>query len=293
MPLETVTHCPVCNGQSFQEFLSAKDHTLTKESFHLEQCEGCGFVLTNPRPDNNSIGKYYESPDYISHSGGGTSLFDSAYRLARKWTTTRKRKTIERFQSSGQLLDIGCGTGDFLGSFDSTKWKLAGVEPSPTARKKIPEKAEKYTQLSDYQIQTDAVTMWHVIEHVHNPNETLQQIRKLIKETGTLFIAVPNRESFDAKHYGAHWAAYDVPRHLSHFSKKDMKALLEKNRFELQAFEAMPLDAFYVSMLSEKYLGENNNFVSRTLSAIKTGLLSNLKAKQNNYSSLLYIARPC
>lgn len=217
-------------------------------------------------------------------------MFDNAYLLARRFTTKHKRHLIEERQNSGTILDIGCGTGEFLSSFHETHWKRIGVEPSTAARQKVPQGIQLFSTLPEVTATADAVTLWHVLEHVHNPNETLDQIKQRLLKTGTLFIAVPNHESYDAAVYQSNWAAYDVPRHLWHFSKQNMKSLLTKHGFKLADIKAMPLDAYYVSLLSEKHREPPRHPILQTGRAFITGALSNLKAGKDNYSSLLYIA---
>jgi 2-polyprenyl-3-methyl-5-hydroxy-6-metoxy-1,4-benzoquinol methylase len=290
MELELLTQCPVCNGKVFESIFKAIDHTTSKEEFQVQRCNNCQFVVTNPRPTIASIGRYYDSEDYISHAGGKASLVDKTYLFARKLTTRQKRNTIEQYQKGGTILDIGCGTGEFLHSFEKAKWKKVGIEPSEKARKKVSKEIALYESISEFNDQVEVITLWHVLEHVHDPNETLTQIKKRLKKNGTLFIAVPNLESYDATHYKNYWAAYDVPRHLSHFSKQTMKFLLEKNGFKLERIQAMPLDSFYVSLLSEKYSNPKSNVIVQAVKAFTIGAISNLNAKKDNYSSLLYIA---
>jgi 2-polyprenyl-3-methyl-5-hydroxy-6-metoxy-1,4-benzoquinol methylase len=285
----------VCNGTTFYPVLKTKDFTTTQEEFQLEQCTECNFLLTNPRPDSNSIGRYYESENYISHSGK-SNLFGNIYRLARKVTLNFKYRLIRRFnQMEGNVLDYGCGSGDFLYYMKSKNWKVRGIEPNDLARNK----ASKLLQQSVFQSvneiigeKYDVITLWHVLEHVHDLNETLSHLKKLLNSNGTIIIAVPNHKSADCKKYKNYWAAYDVPRHLWHFSQETMKLLMEKHKLKIIQIEPMILDAYYVSLLSEGYKNSQANKLSAGVKAFSSGLMSNFKAsKTGNYSSLIYIIK--
>ena len=134
--------------------------------------------------------------------------------------------------------------------------------------------------------QVEAITLWHVLEHVTDMPETLAFFKAKLKKDGVLIIAVPNHVSYDAQYYKEFWAAYDVPRHLHHFDLKSMKALLQNDGFKLVETKPMKFDSFYVSMLSEKCKTGSVNL----LKAFWIGLCSNFKAKDSSsYSSTIYI----
>jgi len=295
MILESVSKCPVCNSISFQPFITCKDYTTTGEYFQIIKCSACSFLITSPRPSQSDIGKYYQSDKYISHTGGSKNLFDRIYLLARSYSLTRKRKLIESYTSKGSLLDYGAGTGEFLNHCSKNGWISEGVEPSAEARSK----AKKKSQLAVYQniteIQTrkyDAITLWHVLEHIHDLSQTLTNLISLLNDKGVLFIAVPNPDSYDAKEYKEHWAAYDVPRHLWHFHKKSISSILNQNGLTLVDIKPMKLDSFYVSLLSEGYKDPTISKFNQLIRAFSTGLLSNWKGKrETNFSSLIYIAK--
>ncbi len=292
--MESITCCPICNETHFTQFLSCKDFTTSLETFSLSKCNTCQFVFTNPRPSKEEIGKYYESDKYISHSGGKKNLIDWIYLLARKRTIQSKHQIIEQNSKGKAILDFGCGTGEFLKELSNNGYKTFGVEPSLTAREKaIKLKAGNITQsLSEISAQNfDVITLWHVLEHVHDLNESLRNFHYLLKNSGTIFIAVPNLKSQDAKHYKSYWAGFDAPRHLWHFSQADMKSLLKNNGFQLQTILPMKLDAYYVSLLSESYKNPNRLKIQNYLNAFINAFKSNVKARKNmNYSSLIYIA---
>lgn len=258
-------------------------------------CQNCGFLFTNPRPFADQISKYYQSDKYISHTGGGKSLFDRIYVFTRNFTVRWKQETVALYQSKGSILDFGCGTGEFLQRCQQNRWKVSGVEPSDEARARATRLVGKplAATISDLEeTQYDAITLWHVLEHIHTLPITLKTLAHQLKPTGTLYIAVPNYQSLDGKHYREHWAGYDVPRHLWHFSPETMAALFKKVGLKIVAIKPMKLDAFYVSLLSEQYRHPTRPKWLAALSAFFIGLRSNLAAaKTKNHSSLIYIAK--
>ncbi len=294
MTLESILTCPICDSTSFQQLLTARDYTVSQKDFHLQQCNTCNFVVTSPRPDQSSISEFYKSEKYISHSGGRKTLMDKIYVQARSTTLKWKHELISHFKSGGKILDYGCGTGEFLRFMQAKNWKVSGVEPSETAREKATEitKTKIFSDLKSTKDKFDIITLWHVLEHVHNLNEKIDELINHLKEGGIIFIAVPNRESVDAKKYGSQWAGYDVPRHLWHFSQSNMKQLLSKHNLSLVKTEPMKLDSYYVSMLSENYKNPNTLSLISMVKAFFSGLRSNYQAsKTGSYSSLIYIAK--
>lgn len=293
--METINRCPLCNSSEFNPHLEVKDYTTTGEVFHIMACRGCGFLLTNPRPSPTQISRYYQSDKYISHTGGGKSLFDRVYLFARNFTLRWKHDTITAYHSKGSILDYGCGTGEFLQHCQQLGWDVSGVEPSDDARTKATELISKpvaptISELEETQY--DAITLWHVLEHIHTLPNTLKTLAGKLKPSSTIFIAVPNYKSPDARHYQAHWAGYDVPRHLWHFSPETMTTLLNKVGLKIVAIKPMKLDAFYVSLLSEGYKNPDQPKWLAATKAFIRGLHSNLTAaKTKNHSSLIYIAK--
>jgi len=258
------------------------------------KCTTCKFELTNPRPSFHEIPRYYQSNLYISHTNGSKRLTDRAYRIARQYNLRNKEKLIAKLSKEKTLLDVGCGTGEFLAHMLQKNWMADGVEPSPDANQKAKEKTEKhiYSSLSEIpQKQYGIITLWHVLEHIHEPHRTLKQLYQLLKPAGKIIVAVPNRNSYDAAHYKKYWAAYDVPRHLWHFSQSHMEQLLQENGFALTGILPMKLDAYYVSLLSEKYKNPTLPKPLTYVKAFRTAWKSNLCArKTGEYSSLIYLA---
>lgn len=274
-----------------KHFLTVKDHSVSKETFDLYHDETMDMLVTYPQPSLENLGKYYESVDYISHTDSKRSLFEKAYHFVKSIALKNKLNLINSLQpSKGRILDIGAGTGDFLSVAKQNGWHTIGVEPSEKAKaiavKKEVSFVEDTVELESHSF--DVITMWHVLEHVPNLDNQIKELKRLLKPNGSLIVAVPNFKSFDAKHYGAFWAAYDVPIHFWHFSKKAIESLFEKEGMELQKVLPMKFDSFYVSLLSEKYKFGKMNFVK----AFFVGLQSNWKAKGNfEYSSHIYVLK--
>jgi SAM-dependent methyltransferase len=296
MNTEIITTCPICENQKFEPYLKARDHTVTQEEFELKKCERCHFIVTSPRPTEETIGKYYASDNYISHSGKSSSLFDKIYLAARNITLKWKSDLIDQYSPKpATILDFGCGTGEFLHHLKKRGYHIMGVEPNPVARVKANLNLEG--KVSDNLLtiknnSVDIITLWHVLEHVHTLNETLQLLKKILSEKGYIIIAVPNAESHDCKEYKNLWAGYDVPRHLWHFTQETMRALLYRNGLTLVAVKPMKLDSYYVSLLSEQYKNPKQPKILTAVKAVKEGLTSNIHArKKKEYSSQIYIAR--
>ena len=293
MVYERLEKCPVCGKTEFRNKLVVEDKSVSKESFAIQQCEACTFQFTNPRPDAAHIGRYYESEEYVSHNSGAGGIINQAYKVARVFTMRRKVALVNKLATKGRLFDYGCGTGHFLAAAKADGWQVAGWEPNARAREEASRRVGQpvgIESLVQYQEASfDAITLWHVLEHVHELNDTLQQLIRLLKPGGTLLVAVPNVDSLDAQHYRQDWAAYDVPRHLYHFSPKTMKQLLKKHKMQVSEVLPMPLDAYYVSMLSEKHRAERGGGM---FSVLKAGYKSNQYAAQHEgqYSSLIYVA---
>jgi|SRR6185312_6993591 len=295
--METLTHCPICQSASLNAFIACKDYTVSKDTFHIVQCASCGFRFTNPRPEEVEAGRYYQSEDYISHSDTRKGLINNLYHYARKFTLKKKLKLVTSVSSKkqGSLLDLGCGTGAFLNTCKESGWQVQGIEPSADAR----EFAQTNYGLSLNDVNTwekitgdslDVVTAWHVLEHVYKLQDEILQVKRALKSDGTFVVALPNCSSADAQFYGPHWAAYDVPRHIWHFTPADVKRFFEKQGFLLQSVLPMPWDAYYICMLSEKYKMGSVNYGR----ALVHGWASNNNAKKdaNTWSSQIYILKP-
>lgn len=267
---------------------AVKDYMVTAESFSLVWNEEYKAYQTTPRP--KELSSYYNHPDYISHNDESKGLVAQAYRFVRNWNIRIKLKWLKKANPLGKkLLDYGSGTGDFLKAANETSWDGEGLEVNEQARTVANKKGLKIfkAQSQIEQGRYDVITLWHVLEHLNDPGEMAKWLSKHLSERGVLIIAVPNFKSWDAKFYGHHWAAYDVPRHLWHFSKESIQTLFDQD-FELIQTHPMWFDAFYVSLLSERYKA-NNGFALR---GILIGLWSNFCALfSKEPSSLTYVLK--
>jgi len=268
---------------------TVKDHSVSQENFKLEFNTSLQMWVTTPQPSTQNLPKYYQTKDYISHTNTQRNLFEKVYHWVRSYSLQKKMLLINKQISKGNLLDIGCGTGNFLQVAQQHGWKTTGIEPNMDARKIANTKNNNQVfdikQLEEFENESfEVITLWHVLEHLPNLEKQVQLFNRLLKPNGLLVIAVPNYNSFDAQHYKQHWAAFDVPRHLWHFSQKSI-ALLFKENFKVVKTTPMKFDSFYVSLLSEKIKTNKMN----PIKAFYIGLRSNLKAiRTSEYSSLIY-----
>jgi 2-polyprenyl-3-methyl-5-hydroxy-6-metoxy-1,4-benzoquinol methylase len=267
---------------------SVKDHSVSGETFSLLHDTELDMLSTFPIPKD--LDRYYESEDYISHTDGARSLFETLYHIVKRYSIKSKVRLVTKFGKKGSLLDIGAGTGDFLITAKSRGWHIQGAEPNEKAAANAKSKglilqADTAT-IADHSF--DVITMWHVLEHVVSPAAQIREIKRLLKPNGLAVVAVPNFKSYDAGHYKQFWAAYDVPRHISHFSEKSIRALFLAEGFELIGVKPLWFDAFYVSILSEKYKSCRFPLVF----GFWHGLLSNIKALgSGEFSSKIYLLR--
>jgi 2-polyprenyl-3-methyl-5-hydroxy-6-metoxy-1,4-benzoquinol methylase len=284
MTLEEVFNCPLCQGTHLITLHQSKDHNQSGILFPVKQCVACSFTFTSPRPPESNAGQFYQSSNYISHQTTAVSLFDRLYLIIRSFTLRWKYQLVKPY-CHGSLLDVGCGTGTFLTYCQKQGIRVTGIEPSD-ARKTI-QGITTYQTLSQAPQQSySVITLWHVLEHIYELKETIGLLKSNLEENGTIFIAVPNRLSQDAHVYGKYWAAWDVPRHIWHFSSDNMSQLMKQSGLQVKEIIPMKLDAYYVALLSEKYRGTGKlGFVRATWVA----LLSNFSArKTGEYSSLIY-----
>ena len=296
MDILKINTCPLCGGKHLGHAITCTDHYASGEQFNLVRCDDCGFIFTQGAPVEAEIGRYYETPDYISHTDTRKGLMNRVYHEVRKYMLSRKAKLIKRTSglSKGTLLDIGTGTGYFSNAMKERGWRVKAIEKSPQARAFAKEHfdldVKPESALQEFAPGSfDVITLWHVMEHLEHLNETWEMLRELLTEKGMLIVAVPNCSSYDAERYGEYWAAYDVPRHLWHFTPGTIQQLASRHGFIMAARHPMPFDAFYVSMLSEKHRGSSCSF----LKGMYVGTLawfSTLGRKERS-SSMIYVFR--
>src|SRR5262245_16220263 len=261
------TLCPVCGSAGIEKVFKVKDNTVSREYFEIYHCSNCQVRFTQGPPSEAYIGEYYKSEDYISHTDTAKGLINRMYRFVRNFSLNQKKKLIEKFTglNNGTLLDVGSGTGYFAAAMKNAGWNVTGLEPDKGARDLALQQhsltllpAEELFNLPANKF--DAITLWHVLEHVHDVKKYLTAFKKLLAENGKLFIAVPNYKSYDAEAYREFWAAYDVPRHLYHFTPQTMQWLMREADLRIVAIKPMWFDSFYVSLLSSKYKNGTANW---------------------------------
>jgi SAM-dependent methyltransferase len=286
-------HCPICSSEEISLYLKCRDHLVSKEEFELYRCYECGFIFTREYPGELEIRKYYESENYISHDDRAKGFINRVYLSVRDIMLSRKLKLAKNATGLklGNILDIGCGTGYFAGTMNKAGWDVTGIEPNEKARDfgvsifgiKVLS-PEEISDLTDNSF--DCITMWHVMEHFHDPFRYSDEISRLIKADGICIIALPNSDSADAEYYGRYWAAYDLPRHLWHFNPSSFRLFWEKKGYEIVRIKRLPLDVFYISILSERNKGSKLPFIK----GLAIGGVFALKSalNKNKCSSLIY-----
>ncbi|WP_075348779.1 class I SAM-dependent methyltransferase [Algoriphagus marinus] len=294
--IERLTKCPLCKSGLFLNSKEVIDHAVSKESFIICKCTSCDILFTNPRPTQEEISKYYDFPEYYSHNDSPKGITQYIYNKIRSIAIKGKISLLTELKpKKGSLLDFGCGTAEFIYQAEQKGWKVTGIEPNTKAKEQALTKLENQIHSNldglNKNDRFDLITMFHVLEHVHELRKTVKKIIKHLKSNGYIIIAVPNPASFDAEVYREKWAGWDVPRHLYHFTPKSIESFQEIFDLELIDQKKMPFDSYYVSLLSEGYKAPQTSMLSKYWKAIKTGYKSNSLAKTqgSNYSSNLYI----
>jgi 2-polyprenyl-3-methyl-5-hydroxy-6-metoxy-1,4-benzoquinol methylase len=284
----------VLNKLDNKTYLNVKDHSVSGEEFQLIHNEELDLLETQPQPSEDKLGDYYESEDYISHTDAKRNLFEKVYHFIKSIALKRKLNLINSFGSEQKkLLDVGCGTGDFLKVAKDNQWTVSGIEPNNSAREIANTKSNNSVFGIDHLLKFesnsfDVITLWHVLEHLPKLESHIAIFESLLKPNGRLVIAVPNYKSYDASHYKNFWAAFDAPRHLWHFSQTSISRLVRTKNMDVIKTAPMIFDAYYVSLLSEKYKNGSMN----PFKAFWIGWKSNRKAKQSGeYSSMIYIIK--
>ena len=287
--------CPLCASTDIELSLPTKDYSISKHPFEIYACQQCDFHFTQNAPTPQAIGPYYQSDVYISHSDTKEGLINRLYHTAREWMLSKKRHHIQNLTNGKKLLDIGSGTGYFLHHMQEKGYEVRGVEIDESARKATLENFGIRVNTPEFFLNgqlegnVDVITLWHVLEHLHDLTGYMQAMHRQLSDDGVLLIAVPNHKSYDARHYGHYWAAYDVPRHLWHFSPKTVALLAKKNGFKVVGQKRLPLDPFYNSLLSEQYQSKKLSFIFGGINGLIALLESYFKPERT--TSPIYILK--
>jgi 2-polyprenyl-3-methyl-5-hydroxy-6-metoxy-1,4-benzoquinol methylase len=288
--------CPLCSSEKIALLFRGTDHFISKEVFPVFRCGSCNFIFTQDYPDENEIGHYYESEEYISHSDTTKGFSNKLYRIARGIMLQSKKSLVLKSTglNKGSILDIGSGTGYFASLMKESGWKVKGIEINEKAREFSASRfnldVSSPSDLSSLASESlDCVTLWHVLEHFHDPYKYISEINRVLKPGSVCIIALPNSSSYDSKYYKAYWAAWDVPRHLWHFNPSTFKMFSEKAGFKDEKIRILPLDVFYISQLSEKYKGSSFPFIQGILKATVFAILTLFNKKRA--SSIIYTLR--
>jgi ubiquinone/menaquinone biosynthesis C-methylase UbiE len=288
--------CPLCSSEKIALHFSCNDHFISKKDFSIFKCSACGFLFTQDYPEETEIAQYYESDNYISHSDISEGFSNKLYRVARGIMLRKKKNLIGKITrlKKGTILDIGSGTGYFAATMKRAGWMARGIEINEKARNfsasNFELEVDSPDRITSYESNSfDCVTLWHVLEHFHDPFKNISEIYRLLKPGAVCVVALPNCNSYDANHYKRFWAAWDVPRHLWHFQPSTFRIFSEKSGFILENLKILPLDVFYISLLSERYKGSSMAFFKAMSKAFIFALRSGYN--RNRASSEIYILR--
>ena len=291
---QSYTPCPVCKNDNISLSLHCQDYALTQDLFDILKCNNCGLLFTYPAPQKESIAPYYNFPEYISHTDAKEGWMNQLYHKVKTRTLLQKTNWVQSLFTGhkGHILEVGAGTGAFANSMQKKGWKVTALEPDQGSRQRamdnfnlnlLPIEALSTLPKDSFEV----IALWHVLEHVHDLHIYMNSFLTLLKPNGRLIIAVPNHTSYDAQFYKNFWAAYDVPRHLYHFSPRSMNKLCKAHYMKVVQCKPMWFDCFYVGLLSEKY--KQTGFLG-IMRAFFVGCISNIIAKRDaeRASSIIY-----
>jgi len=293
---ETLGSCPLCGSNNIHKgYKKIKDHAVSQDDFTLDRCQDCDLIFTNPRPSQKEIHPYYAFDEYYSHSDGGNDLISKIYQTVKDRNISTKLKRLKKLIGrQGKWLDYGCGTAELINQGKINGWTVFGVEPNEQAfslsKLKLPNQIFQSIHSCD-ENSFDIITLYHVLEHIHDLKETVNLLLNRLKVGGYIIIAVPNPLSPDSEKYGAFWAGWDLPRHLYHFTDHTMQLFAQIYNLNLIETEPLIFDSYYVSLLSEKYKNPNSSNIVKYSSAFVSGIQSNTMARINSnrqHSSNIY-----
>jgi SAM-dependent methyltransferase len=250
------TPCPMCGASDGAPLVETADQMLPgPERFRLLSCRACGHLYQSPRPSPEAIGAYYPA-GYISFQPAVADLPSPLRRLElRRYYATRRRIVERAVAGPGRILDVGCATGNFLDAMRAAGWRAQGVEPSVEAAAYARERLglDVLTgRLEDAALPSgafDVVTLWDVLEHVHEPRATLAEAARLLRPGGALILGLPNPDSLEARLLGPHWIGWDLPRHLNLFRPALLRAQLATMGLPVERISS-PIHGYAVLVMS-------------------------------------------
>ena len=275
-------------NESHKSKFTAKDHLVSGEYFDIIWNESRTIAKTNIENIKN-VSSYYNSSNYDSFKNKAKGGLDIIYFLIQKIMFRYKLFLIRIYLKGNRVLDYGAGSGKFAAFLSKKNFNTSVVEPYNKEIKNhsllninIYEKIADIPKSDCY----DGITLWHVLEHLPNPEDVLSKIHNILEKKGVLMIALPNINSLDARYYKSYWAALDVPRHIWHYTIKGITSLVESKGFKLEKKYPLFFDAFYISYISETY--KNSRFAM--IRGFFFALLSNFSALFNKeFSSMIFI----
>lgn len=286
--------CPACGSADFADLFHAADHLVTGRQYLIRKCNACGMGWTVNPPAESDAGSYYVSEDYISHTDRKQSISDYLYHIARSFMLGRKKRLVASVtgKSTGLLVDIGSGTGYFASYMKEKGWQVSAIEISEPARQYslarfglvalTPGDIKSLTSGS-----ADCMTFWHVLEHLYDPSDWMAEAARILSDSGKCIIALPNFSSADAEWFGLRWAALDVPRHLWHFTPEAFRSFAGSNGFVCEQVTPLPLDLFYISILSYRNQGSSLALIRGLLTGAFLAV-RNLLSREKS-SSLVFV----
>ena len=293
--MNPINDCPVCGDSQNFTFLKSRNFRINEEKFDVKECNNCSMRFTSPLPSEEEIGEYYHAENYVSHTGTKKGLTNKLFHFARYFTLRSKFNLVNKYAKGEKMLDIGAGNGVFLDFVKEKNWEVSGIELDTNSRERIEknlgQKIATTVHENNESEHYDAITMWHVLEHVYNLKKDIPAIKSKLKKDGVFIVAVPNCDSYDAEFYKEYWAAYDLPIHLYHFRPKNVKDLFEQFDMEVIGMKPMKFDSFYIRLISEKYNKKQQGGLGVFIRGMWKGLTSNMKAKNGTYSSQIYILK--